>query len=54
MRKPRRALRAGVNFVLGQPLIPDKIANIFALSTTMMTSEKRRYSRYPAHGSSQS
>ena len=41
------ALRAGVNFVLRQPLIPDKIANIFALSTTMMTSEKRRYSRYP-------
>jgi hypothetical protein len=41
------ALRAGVNFVLRQPLIADKIANIFALSTTMMTSEKRRYSRYP-------
>ncbi len=41
------ALRAGVNFVLRQPLIPDKIANIFALSTAMMTSEKRRYSRYP-------
>jgi len=41
------ALRAGANFVLRQPLIPDKIANIFALSTAMMTSEKRRYSRYP-------
>jgi hypothetical protein len=41
------ALRAGVNFVLRQPLIPDKIANIFALSTAMMTSEKRRYARYP-------
>jgi ActR/RegA family two-component response regulator len=41
------ALRAGANFVLGQPLIADKIANIFALSTTMMTSEKRRYSRHP-------
>ena len=41
------ALRAGVNFVLRQPLIPDKIANIFVLSTAMMTSEKRRYSRYP-------
>jgi CheY-like chemotaxis protein len=41
------ALRAGVNFVLRQPMIPDKIANIFALSTTMMTAEKRRYARYP-------
>jgi CheY-like chemotaxis protein len=40
------ALRAGVNFVLRQPLIPDKIANIFVLSTAMMTSEKRRYPRH--------
>jgi CheY-like chemotaxis protein len=41
------ALRAGANFVLRQPLIPDKIANIFSLSTAMMTSDKRRYARYP-------
>ena len=39
------ALRAGANFVLGQPLIADKIANIFSLAATMMTSEKRRYPR---------
>lgn len=41
------ALNSGANFVLRQPLIPDKIANIFTLSAAMMTSEKRRYSRYP-------
>ena len=41
------AIRAGANFVLHRPLLPDKMARIFTLSVTMMVSEKRRYFRYP-------
>jgi DNA-binding NarL/FixJ family response regulator len=41
------AIRAGANFVLHQPLLPDKIAHIFTAAADMMVAEKRRYFRYP-------
>jgi CheY-like chemotaxis protein len=41
------AIRAGANFVLHRPLLPDKIAHIFTMAATMMVAEKRRYFRYP-------
>src|SRR5215467_5995990 len=41
------AIRAGANFVLHRPLVPDKVARIFTLAATMMVAEKRRYFRYP-------
>jgi DNA-binding NarL/FixJ family response regulator len=41
------AIRAGANFVLHRPLLPEKIAHIFSVAAGMMGSEKRRYFRYP-------
>jgi DNA-binding NarL/FixJ family response regulator len=41
------AIRAGANFVLHRPLLPEKVAHIFAVAAGMMVSEKRRYFRYP-------
>ena len=41
------AIRAGANFVLHRPLLPEKIAHIFTVAAAMMVSEKRRYFRYP-------
>src|SRR5215467_7867025 len=37
------AIRAGANFVLHRPLVPEKVARIFTLATTIMVAEKRRY-----------
>src|SRR5512146_621688 len=41
------ALRAGANFVMHRPLLPDKIARMFKVAAAMMAAEKRRYCRYP-------
>jgi DNA-binding NarL/FixJ family response regulator len=41
------AIRAGANFVLHRPLLPEKIAHIFAAAADMMVAERRRYFRYP-------
>jgi CheY-like chemotaxis protein len=41
------AIRAGANFVLHRPLIPEKIAHIFKVAAGMMIAEKRQYFRYP-------
>jgi len=41
------AIRAGANFVLHRPMLPEKVAHIFAVAAGMMVSEKRRYFRYP-------
>lgn len=41
------AIRAGANFVLHRPLLPEKVAHIFTVAAGMMVSEKRRYFRYP-------
>lgn len=41
------AIRAGVNFVLHLPLLPEKIAHIFTAAADMMVAERRRYFRYP-------
>jgi len=41
------AIRAGANFVLHRPLLPEKVAHIFTVASGMMVSEKRRYFRYP-------
>jgi ActR/RegA family two-component response regulator len=41
------AIRAGANFVLHRPLVPDKIAHVLTAAAEMMVAEKRRYSRYP-------
>lgn len=41
------AIRAGANFVMHRPLLPDKVANLFAVAAGMMVAEKRRYFRYP-------
>jgi hypothetical protein len=41
------AIRAGANFVLHRPLLPEKVAHIFTVASNMMVSEKRRYFRYP-------
>jgi ActR/RegA family two-component response regulator len=41
------AIRAGANFILHRPLLPDKIGHVFTVAADMMVAEKRRYSRYP-------
>lgn len=41
------AIRAGANFVLHRPLLPEKIAHIFTVASGMMSSYTRRYFRYP-------
>jgi len=41
------ALRAGANFVIHRPLLPDKIAHMFSVAAGMMAAEKRRYFRHP-------
>ena len=41
------AIRAGANFVLHRPLLPEKVAHIFTVAAGMMVSDKRRYFRYP-------
>lgn len=41
------ALRAGANFVIHQPLLPDRIAHMFSVAAGMMAAEKRRCCRYP-------
>jgi CheY-like chemotaxis protein len=40
------ALRAGANFVLHKPLLPDRIAHMFSVASGMMSAEKRRCQRY--------
>ncbi len=40
-------LRAGANFVIHRPLLPDKIAHMFSIAAGMMASEKRRWFRHP-------
>ncbi|HEX7289306.1 MAG TPA: PilZ domain-containing protein [Candidatus Angelobacter sp.] len=40
------ALRAGANFVIHKPLLPDRIAHMFSVAAGMMAAEKRRYHRY--------
>ena len=39
-------LRAGANFVIHRPLLPDKIAHMFSVAASMMAAEKRRYFRH--------
>jgi hypothetical protein len=41
------ALRAGANFVLQKPLLPDRIAHMFSVAAGMMSAEKRRCHRHP-------
>jgi DNA-binding response OmpR family regulator len=41
------AIRAGANFVLRRPFVPDRVANVFRAAAPTMAAEKRRYSRYP-------
>jgi DNA-binding response OmpR family regulator len=41
------AVRAGANFVLHQPLLPAKVAHVFAAAAPMMVAEKRQAFRYP-------
>jgi CheY-like chemotaxis protein len=40
------ALRAGANFVLHKPLLPNRIAHMFSVASGMMSAEKRRCHRY--------
>lgn len=40
-------IRAGANFVLQPPLLPEKMAQIFTVAAKTMATEKRRYFRYP-------
>ncbi|HKF22814.1 MAG TPA: PilZ domain-containing protein [Candidatus Angelobacter sp.] len=41
------AVHAGANFVLRQPLLPERVAHVFATGVPMMVAEKRQYFRYP-------
>lgn len=40
-------VHAGANFVLHRPLLPEKVAHVFAVAVPMMVAEKRQSFRYP-------
>jgi DNA-binding response OmpR family regulator len=41
------AVHAGANFVLRQPLLPERVAHVLATAVPMMVAEKRQSFRYP-------